>query len=639
MSYIIIFIIITSIAACLAKLLNKKIDITIPISVILIVLIIYPFGFFSRLDVGVYVVDIIAALSLIYLTYKFIRNIINKNIPEFFENLLTPGLAAYVLFYLFFIFINKDRLLSNWDEFSHWGLIVKNMFSFDTYGTNIDTTLNYRSYPPFTAIFEFFTQKVVNSYNEGRIIVAMNLLYISIILPIFRNIDWKKGLIKFLIYVPVVFLLPLCMYGNFYTTIYVDAILGLFMAYVLYSYFSLEDGIAKHLSVCLGLISLPLIKSAGAGLVIFALLIIFIDIIYQYKKITKDKKIFHKKLIFLLIYVLCFIIGKYSWEIHLILTNTTESWNTDGVSINNIFSLVTGKADTYQYTVIINFIMQFFLRTIDFGLIKLTSFNILLIFILYSAYTIYLVYRKKGGDVYKSYILADIMLVIAYIIYMISLLILYLFTFSENEALQLASYARYSYIPLIGMFAFNTLIICDNLIEIKKNKINYIIVAIIVLLILSIVPMNRIINFFVRNEVSIKNAKALRMQYSKIQEYKSVLNNEDMIYYISCGSNGFDFNVSNYEMIPIKFASTLGYSLGPPRSDGDLKSRDVSVEQFKSVLENNGFTYVYIYKADELFKEKYAELFENKESIKDETMYKINITDDDLELNEVLLNY
>lgn len=637
MSYVIIFIIITSIAASLAKLLNKKIDITIPISVILIVLLIYPFGFFSKLDIGVYVVDIISAICFMYLIYRFIKSIIDKSTLEYFKNLLTPGLAIYILFYIFFILINKNRLFSNWDEFSHWGLVVKNMFSFNAYGTTLDTTLNYRSYPPFTAIFEFFTQKVVNSYSEGRVIIAMNLLYISIILPIFRNIDWKKGLTKLLIFVPIVFLLPLCMYDNFYTSIYVDAILGLFMSYVLYIYFSLEDGITKHLSVCLGLISLPLIKSAGAGLAIFALLIIFIDIIYQYKKIIKDKKIFHKKLIFLLIYVICFIIGKYSWEMHLMLTNTTESWNTDGVSLNNIILLATGKVDAYQYTVIKNFVMQFFLITIDFGLIKLTSFTILLIFILYSAYTIYLVYRKKGGDIYKRYILVDIMLVIAYIIYMVSLLILYLFTFSEYEALQLASYARYSYIPLIGMFAFNTLIICDNLSKIKKNKVRYIILTIIVLIILSIVPMNRVINFFVRNEVSIKKANDFRLQYSKIKEYKSILDNQDMIYYISCGSNGFDFNISNYEMIPIKFASTVGYSLGPPRYEGDSKSKDVSIEQLTSVLKNNGFTYVYIYKADELFKEKYVELFESKESIKDETMYKINIYDVYIKLSEVLL--
>ena len=86
------------------------------------------------------------------------------------------------------------------------------MFYFNSYGTNPETIVAFRGYPPFTAIFEYFAQKIVNSYSEGRIIIAMNLLYISMVLPIFRNIEWKKDLSKLLIYVPIIFILPLCMY-------------------------------------------------------------------------------------------------------------------------------------------------------------------------------------------------------------------------------------------------------------------------------------------------------------------------------------------------------------------------------------------------------------------------------------------
>ena len=119
MSYIIIFLIIASISACLAKIFNKKIDITIPISVMLIVLIIFPFGFFNRLDIGVYVVEAIATIALLYLIYKFIKSIIKKEVGKFFKNLFTPGLAVYMLFYIYFIYLNINRLFSSWDEFSH----------------------------------------------------------------------------------------------------------------------------------------------------------------------------------------------------------------------------------------------------------------------------------------------------------------------------------------------------------------------------------------------------------------------------------------------------------------------------------------------------------------------------------------
>lgn len=631
MSYVIIFLIVTIIAACLAKAFNKKIDMTIPISVMLIVLIIYPFGFFSRLDIGVYVIEGISTLCFIYLTYKFIGSAIHKKISDYFRNLLTPGLVVYVLLYIIFIFINKNRLLSNWDEFSHWGLVVKNMFSFDAYGTTIDATMNYKGYPPFTAIFEYFTQKVVNSYDEGRIVVSMNLLYISMILPVFRNVEWKKGLSKLLIYIPLVLGIPMCMYENFYTSIYVDAMLGVFMAYIIYMYFSQTEGVLKNVGICLGMVALPLIKTTGAGLAIFALAIILIDTIVKYKKDTKNKKIFHKKLLWVLVFLICFIIGKFSWDIHLAVTNTAEAWNTDNASLSNIISLVTGNGADYQYTTIKNFIKQFFTVSLNFGMTSITNFAILLLFILYCIYTIYLVYRKKD-ETYKQYIIADIALIVCYIIYMISLLILYLFTFSEYEALKLASYERYSYIPFVGMYLFNTLLICDNLLEIKKDKINYVILFVILLIIL---PLNRIFDLLFRNEVSIKQALNIRSAYSNIQEYKSILNQDDMIYYISCGSSGYDFNVSNYEFIPIKMASSVGYSLGPKRNETDLKSKDISLEKFEAELRKKGYTYVYIFKADNIFKEKYYKLFEDVTKIEDKTLYKIKKSKDHIKLIEI----
>ena len=634
MSYIIIFLIVASIAAFLAKVSNKKIDITIPISVMLIVLIIYPFGFFNRLDIGVYVVEIISAISLIYLIYRFIKSIKNKNVLDFFKNLFTPGLVVYVLFYLYFIYINRNRLFSSWDEFSHWGLIVKNMFIYNSYGTNPETIVSFRDYPPFTAIFEFFSQKVVNTYSEGRIIVAMNLLYVSMMLPIFKNIEWKKGLSKLLIYIPIVFILPLCMYGSFYTTIYVDAMLGIFMAYILYSYFTMKEDIMKHLGIGLGLVSLPLIKSAGTGLAIFVIAIIFVDIIYQYKKSKDDKKIFHKKLICFATYILCFLVGKYSWDIHLTFTQTKPYWETNLISIKNIISLITGKGYGYQYLTIKNFIERFFFEPIGIGSGSLTNFTILIGFALYSAYTIYLIYRKKKNNVYKRYILVDFLLIIFYLIYMISLLILYLFIYGEYEAITLASYARYSYIPLLGMYAFNTLLICDILKDIKKDKNDFIVIAIFLI---AILPIDKVINLTIRNDVSIENALSIRAQYSDIQKYKYLLTGQDNVYYISCGSDGFDHHVTKYEIIPNNLLSTAGWSPGKPRNEGDIWSKDTSVEEFESELIKQECSYVYIYRADEIFKEKYIDLFESKESIKNETMYKVDESGNNIKLVDVNL--
>ena len=47
-----------------------------------------------------------------------------------------------------------------------------------------------------------------------------------------------------------------------------------------------------------------------------------------------------------------------------------------------------------------------------------------------------------------------------------------------------------------------------------------------------------------------------------------------------------------------------------------------------------GFTYVYIFKADEIFKQTYGELFENSENIKNKTLYRVEIEDNTVTLME-----
>lgn len=632
MSYLICFIIIVSIATMLSEILKNKIDITIPISVILIILIIYPFGFFEKLNFGVYTVYAITVVSIVFIIYRFIKSIKNKTQYDLVKRIITPGLFVYILFWILAIYLNKNRKFTSWDEFSHWGLIVKNMFNFDSYGTNPETIVIFRGYPPFTAIFQYFFIKIKNVYVEGSIIIALNVLYISIMLPVLRNIDWRKGLEKLIIYIPFLFVLPLCLYEYFYTTIYVDTILGVFFAYILYIYYSVKEEKVKYVSIGLGLIALPLIKAAGTGLAVFALLIILMDNLYERKRNNiKMKKFF----IVFAILILCLIIGKYSWSIHLKLTNTSEAWNTSKVSINNILNLLIGKGQEYQYTVIKNFLENFLYVPLEMGLGSLTNFHMLLIYVLYSLYTVYLVKNKSQGIIkYKNCILACFMLVICYIIYLLSLLILYIFTYSEYEALNLASYGRYSFIFLIGAVIFNTLIVLDNTKEIKQDKIN---TLVLIMILCIIIPYGGVRSLLIKKNKTIQESVIFRNNYIGVNKYKEKINKKDKIYYISSGSNGRDFHISRYEMIPfnINIQDFGGWSLGKPRYTGDIWSLDITLEQWKNRLISGGYSYIYIFKKDDIFVEKYGVLFEDKSNIKDKTLYRIELDNNDITFIEV----
>ncbi len=634
MYYIFAFTIIYIIAAAIAELLKKKIDFTIPISIIAIALIIYPFGFFKHLEIGVYAVYIISILCALYLLIQFILSIVHREYKYFFKRLLTPGILVYILFWGLFIYINRLRILSSWDEFSHWGLVVKNMFYFDTFGTNPETIVLFRTYPPFTAILEYFFLKIRGAYVEGSIIITMNILYISLLLPILNKIEWNKSIVKLLIYVPFIFLLPLCLYSSFYTTIYVDTILGIMMAYVLYCYFSITDKKMKYLSIIMGLLALVLTKESGIGISILTLIIILADILLQ-KKLNKiDKKQFKRIVILFSILILCVLIGKYSWNIHLKMSNVPIQSKADGISIHKILNLIKGNANEYQYTILNNFIEQFFNKPLNINVGELTNFALLLIYTLYSMYLIHTIKNNGENDEYKKYKSTCIMLVICYILYMLYLLILYIFGFSEYEGVNLASYERYTATFLLGMFAFNSIILLNYL---KTNKVE---ILTFIILLLLMKPANITKNLIIEKDKSIEQVTEFRKEYSDICTYKPILEKTNQkIYCITSGNDGMDINILRYEILPYTLTATDKYwgswSLGKPRYNGDIWSADISVEEWSNILLEEDYGYVYIFKADNIFKEKYYTLFKDKKYIKDKTMYKVNVNNGNIELLEI----
>ena len=637
MSIAICFVIIVTIAAAIADILKNKIDTTIPIAVISIVIIIYPFGFFRNLSAGVWTVCAISFCAICYLVIKLILAIKNKNLKEFISRVFTPGIVVYILFWIIFIFINKSRVLSVWDEFSHWGLVVKNMFVFDSYATNPETNILFREYPPFVSIFEYFFLKIKNYYIEEEIIIAVNVLFVSLILPIVRNVGWNKQMLKLLIYIPIIFVLPLSMFSDFYTTIYVDPILSIMMAYILYVFFSVEDDVIKCISVCLGLMSLPLIKASGSGLAIFILIIIFVDILIKRKKYLHDKKQLKKWLIIFIIFITCFLIGKYSWDMHIKLSNITGVWNISKITFKNIILLITGKGQSYQYIVVKSFINQFLYKPLktDFG--DLTNLHLLLIYVLYSVYMLHF-YKKTDNDKYLRYKKLVFMLVSCYVLYMVALLVLYVFIYSEYEAMNLASYNRYSFTFLLAIYLYNTMCIIDSTSKKDTQKRD---VLILIIILLFITPHNSIKKIFIKNKETKEEAIEFRENYKGINKYINKVEDGKKVYYISCGSKGLDYHISKYEMISGKIKvdndssiDNYNWSLGEPRFEGDIWSTNISLKEFENKLFNNSYDYVYVFKADDVFKDKYGELFKEEE-IKDETMYKVNINKNKIILSEL----
>lgn len=125
MEFILLFLIILINAISITAILKNKIEVNIPIAVIGIILIEYIFGLFDKLLLGVRIIEILTLISTVYMLYAILKKRIKIK-----EQIITPGLVIYIIICLAIIIVNKNMLFKEYDEFSHWGIIVKHMFEF-----------------------------------------------------------------------------------------------------------------------------------------------------------------------------------------------------------------------------------------------------------------------------------------------------------------------------------------------------------------------------------------------------------------------------------------------------------------------------------------------------------------------------
>lgn len=124
-----------------------------------------------------------------------------------------------------------------WDEFSHWGVMVKEMFRLDQfYSINLSTLMVHKDYPPILQLYELFYLKIAGGYNEIYLIRALHLFEFSLLIPFISKYEDKSKLriLKSIIFIVVTYLLILLFdCHGVINTIYTDYFMALLTAYLL----------------------------------------------------------------------------------------------------------------------------------------------------------------------------------------------------------------------------------------------------------------------------------------------------------------------------------------------------------------------------------------------------------------------
>lgn len=271
MTNIISLLIIFIFAVFFSFIFKKKIEETTIFSIFLIILILYVGGLFSFLNISYY---LICLSSLIFLLI-----LISNHKKINYKLILTPGLIFLILTTIVSIIIHHHRFVVTFDEFNHWFLATKDMYLNNELFTSIKSTVLAKNNTPGSTIFHYFWMKPSPIFDESLVFISMNFLLFSLLAPIFsiyKSNQWKHSLfIGFFL-----FLIPLTIYNYIYTGAYVDGLMGLIFAHILYLRFIKKYDKFNLLSIILALFIFPLIKTTAIIFTVASVILIFIDILF-----------------------------------------------------------------------------------------------------------------------------------------------------------------------------------------------------------------------------------------------------------------------------------------------------------------------------------------------------------------------
>lgn len=492
-----------------------------------------------------------------------------------FIYLFSPGLVFFIAASVALTFILKDRLFVHYDDFTHWGLVVKEMLRIDGLPDD-STTVTFKNYPPGTALFIYYILRIVG-FAESLAMMAQSYLIFASLAPLFIYAEWKKPLT---IIAPLFIAAALFIMGgqNFYTLL-VDPLLGyLSIAVALISYYFRKE--TKKLILINTLIMSFLILIKDSGKLFFGVLLLWLLylLFQEFRKLKGEqiKKIFS----YILLPAVTPLFVNFLWGRY-----TSKAYDT--AYEDNKFALTTDSI--FQIERSPGFVNELFYDVLKAAFDLNNSFFQAILWLLLAIIGSLLFIVIKERFFPKKYVAITGTFILFYILYITALFAMYVFLMPEGEAEQLASFDRYMSsisIFLVGsMSLFLLILFKENLVHYGSlvSKISFTSITLITLVILH----PQISNLFTTYQ-----PEETQFRTELHERYESLTNNSTitpesrftLIYTNDYPGKGYIDYLLTYERLSTN--STVLSNCSPQENDEGL-IKELNYSDFMTVLESN----------------------------------------------------
>ena len=586
------------------------------------------FGLLGYLNLGMESLVLFIGLALILLLIKSggFRNHLVKSS-------YAPSAVAFFVLSLISLYKSKDWVLSQWDEFTHWGLVVKAMHEYDTFGPATPVEFMTATYPPGIPLFQYFVMDFSAGWREGLLFWATHLIVIAIIVSVLA-----KSSYRYLSEIALKLFLALAassVFFNNFDNIYADPVLALAFGYLLFlaiqaSY--LDGRWTLVLALTAGFVTL--IKPVG---IYFAASTILVNIVatlftVKFSDARKTSLAFVPATI-----ALTTVVGVWTtWGNYWLKFSAFDAAPLDTIPStfragNNIQQITSTYIDAFSSTDLRPWY--------SFPMSSLTWTVICGVFFL--IWTL-----LNGTHNIKRNIAIGVTLLITTVGYFGVILYAYLTVFGTGEAAGLASYGRYistwyqgvffaTVMLILSEFSLQRYVETDAKFEVKANSLNARRkVSLFLAVFIGIATLSSVHNYMLMLSVSKYQGSEARAPFIPIKQAirAAQLPQQSKVYIIANHTVGFEYYVLRYEMAGKKFGQ-VPWSIGTTYGDGDIWT-DPSWDIDRWSKELLAFEYVILYSTTESFNNEFGSLFESG-IVEPNSVYRIIKTENAVSLSKV----
>lgn len=689
MAFVLVMSVILLGSALISILTNTNFASVIPFWIFAIILQLYVFSFFNILLVGVYFVYILLFCLFAYAAFLVYKKGLRFHISRFAE----PWLVIYLLLSIFSYLMFVGAQFSQWDDFSHWGMVVKAMHFYDSISPFNPANLLFRGYPPGLSLWSYFATHSSSQFSEADAIWSIRIFELSLLPPFLQKLDWRKPLE--ILCVCTLFLLVIQVFP-YSLTMYADLPLGLCFGFLLtWVFIKFNFRSIDFFAMSLGLSVLVLSKDLGK---FFAFTIVFflLSRIYHFRHQLLEEKRLIKTITFALLQFVVVIAVGTSWKYLLDLQHVQTAWSGE-IRWRSLLGLLDGSAPEYWQLVIKIFlhkifreqyygntlrvsvplaaIICFWIARVFFLKVNLhprlakrhNFFSVLMPVLSVVAYLIvfvrvptlilvaiiyfwivgifFLESSSQPTLVKRTDFFSALTLVLSWVAYVIVLLLAYLFYFGEYEAIRAASIWRYLSSYFVGLLFFVSAVVASistnfqklnftSLFINKKMRLFGLYLAAICTAMISLSVV--VLREEYRNPLFIQDESVQLMRDEiktlALQIQQAGLKNGDKVWFISQHSNGFEYWIMRYELLNVDLGGS--WSIGFPSGDSDVwTNSQLTVDVWGSQLRE--FKFVAIYNLSDAFISQYSKLFGGITMVNANSVYRVIPSADSVNLIQV----